>query len=311
MLQIFSSPRFDFLSKRRHAYVLSGALVLASLVSLLVQGLNYGVDFRGGTEIRLKFQQRPDIAELRSRLEGAGLEGVILQRLGQAQDNEVLVRLGGKEVEEASQYLEDVSDSVVRAVQTDGEPWGGFEVRSVDYVGPSVGRELRVKAAWAVIGSLIGILLYLAFRFEAKYGLSAVVTVTHDAILTLGLFSITQRPFDLTVVAALLTIVGYSLNDTIVNFDRVRENLRVRRMSAPLDQVMNVSLNETLSRSVVTSLTTFVVVVSLYFLGGERINGFAFAMIAGVIIGTYSSIYISCPFVLVWERVRARRPGRR
>lgn len=310
MLQIFSSPSFDFLGKRRLAYGLSAALVLASVVSLVVQGLNYGVDFRGGTEIRMKFEQPPDIAQLRSRLEAAGLEDATLQRLGREQDHEVLLRLGGKELRDPGQDLGDVSERVVNAVQTGGPTWGSFEVRSVDYVGPSVGRELRIKAIWAVVGSLIGILAYLAFRFEAKYGLSAVITVAHDAVLTLGLFSITQRPFDLTVVAALLTIVGYSLNDTIVNFDRVRENLRVRRMTAPLDRVMNVSLNETLSRSIVTSLTTLVVVVSLYVLGGERINAFAFAMIAGVIVGTYSTIYISCPFVLLWERARERKPGR-
>ncbi len=309
MLQIFSSPRYDFLGKRVYAYVLSGTLILASLVALWVQGLNFGVDFRGGTEIRIKFSESPDVAQLRSRLEGARLNDITLQRLGQKQDNEILLRLGGRELDDPGEDLGDVSKRVLDAVRMGGETWGQVEVRSLDYVGPSVGRELRNKAILAVVGSLIGILLYLAFRFETKYGLSAVVTVAHDGLVTLGLFAITQRPFDLTVVAALLTIVGYSLNDTIVNFDRVRENLRVRRMNAPLEQVMNRSLNETLSRSVVTSLTTLLVVVSLYVLGGERINNFAFALIVGVIVGTYSTIYISCPFVLLWDKMRSRRAG--
>ena len=307
MLQIFSSPHYDFLGKRVYAYALSGVLVLASVVALMVQGLNFGVDFRGGTEIRLKFSESPDAAQLRSRLEDAGLKDVTLQRLGEEQDNEILLRLGGRELHDPGKNLGDISNRVLGAVRTGGATWGAAEVRSIDYVGPSVGRELRIKASWAVLGSLIGILMYLAFRFEAKYGVSAVVTVAHDGLLTLGLFAITQRPFDLTVVAALLTIVGYSLNDTIVNFDRVRENLRVRRMSAPLEQVMNRSLNETLSRSIVTSLTTLLVVGSLYVLGGERINDFAFAMMVGIFVGTYSTIYISCPFVLLWEKMRARR----
>lgn len=309
MLQIFSSPRYDFLGKRAYAYVLSGTLILASLVALWVQGLNFGVDFRGGTEIRIRFSESPDVAQLRSRLEGARLNDITLQRLGEKQDNEILLRLGGRELDDPGEDLGDVSKRVLDAVRMGGETWGQVEVRSIDYVGPSVGRELRNKAILAVVGSLIGILLYLAFRFEIKYGLSAVVTVAHDGLVTLGLFAITQRPFDLTVVAALLTIVGYSLNDTIVNFDRVRENLRVRRMSAPLEQVMNRSLNETLSRSVVTSLTTLLVVVSLYVLGGERINNFAFALMVGVIVGTYSTIYISCPFVLLWDKMRSRRAG--
>ncbi|MCZ6777811.1 MAG: protein translocase subunit SecF [Acidobacteria bacterium] len=309
MLQIFSSPRYDFLGKRVYAYVLSGTLILASLVALWVQGLNFGVDFRGGTEIRIRFSESPDVAQLRSRLEGARLNDITLQRLGEKQDNEILLRLGGRELDDPGEDLGDVSKRVLDAVRMGGETWGQVEVRSLDYVGPSVGRELRNKAILAVVGSLIGILLYLTFRFETKYGLSAVVTVAHDGLVTLGLFAITQRPFDLTVVAALLTIVGYSLNDTIVNFDRVRENLRVRRMSAPLEQVMNRSLNETLSRSVVTSLTTLLVVVSLYVLGGERINNFAFALMVGVIVGTYSTIYISCPFVLLWDKMRSRRAG--
>ncbi|MEE9219855.1 MAG: protein translocase subunit SecF [Acidobacteriota bacterium] len=310
MLQIFRAPRFDFLGRRRYAYVFSGLLIVGSLVALFEQGLNYGVDFRGGTEIRLQFQQQPDIAELRSRLQQADLGDVSLQRLGQAHEREVLLRLGGKELHEGGQDPAEVSEQVVAAIREGGNAWGGFELRSVDYVGPSVGRELRIKAVWAIIGSLFGILIYLAFRFETKYGVAAVVTVAHDALVTVGLFATTQRPFDLTVVAALLTIVGYSLNDTIVIFDRVRENLRVRRMSAPLEKVMNTSINQTLGRSIVTSMTTLLVIASLYFLGGERINSFAFAMMIGVVVGTYSTIYISCPFVLLWERLRARRAGR-
>ena len=309
MLQIFTSPQYDFLGKRVYAYFVSGVLLLASVVALWVQGLNFGVDFRGGTEIRVKFVESPDVAQMRSRLEGAGLKDITLQRLGEVQDNEILLRLGGRELNDPGEDLGDVSKRVVGALRTGGETWGKVEVRSIDYVGPSVGRELRIKAIWAVLGPMIGILMYLAFRFEVKYSVSAVVTVAHDALVTLGLFAITQRPFDLTVVAAILTIVGYSLNDTIVNFDRVRENLRVKRMNAPLEQVMNRSLNETLSRSVVTSLTTLVVVVSLYVLGGERINDFAFAIMAGIVVGTYSSIYISCPFVLLWEKMRTRRAG--
>ena len=386
MLQFFRSTHFDFLGKRRYAYFLSGLLMAASLGSLAVRGLNYGVDFRGGTEIRLKLRETLDPQLLRSRLEAAGLPDASLQRYGAPEANEVLVRVAGTEEEHVSGSVEDVSRRVLRALQGEGSgdpgdaskldlnatsraelgTWlaaqselaaagpeaaqrladaiagrrdeqggllsgydalsavpglspevlqalrsrtrlGELALRSVDYVGPSVGKELRKKALLAVIGSLIGILLYLAFRFEYKYGVSAVVTVTHDALFTVGMFSLTGRPFDLTVVAAVLTIVGYSLNDTIVIFDRVRENLRLQRGSVPLEKVMNNSVNETLSRSILTSLTVMLVVASLYLFGGDRINDFAYAMLIGVVVGSYSTIYISCPFVLLWEAVRNRR----
>jgi preprotein translocase subunit SecF len=311
VLQFFKSPRYDFLGKRRYAYAFSALLVAASFVSLAARGLNYGVDFRGGTEVRLRFAQRPDLAELRSRLAGAGLGDATLQRYGAQEENEVLVRVGGGFAEGAAQAAEDVSRRVLQALDGGASAAsGGIELRSVDYVGPSVGQELRKKALLAVVGSLIGILLYLGFRFEPKYGLSAVVTVAHDAVVCVGLFSLTQRPFDLTVVAAVLTIVGYSLNDTIVIFDRVRENLRLKRGGAGLAALMNDSVNETLSRSILTSLTVLLVVLSLFLFGGDRINDFSFAMLVGVVVGSYSTIYISCPFVLVWEAVRERRRHR-
>jgi preprotein translocase subunit SecF len=311
VLQFFKSPRYDFLGKRRYAYLFSGILLAASFGSLATRGLNYGVDFRGGTEIRLKFALPPDLADLRSRLAVSGLGDASLQRYGVAADNEVLVRVSGGVEEGAAQAAEDVSRRVVQALGG-GAPTGdsGVEMRSVDYVGPSVGHELRQKALLAIIGSLIGILIYLAFRFEPKYGVAAVVTVAHDAVVTVGMFSLTQRPFDLTVVAAVLTIVGYSLNDTIVIFDRVRENLRLKRGGPGLAALMNQSVNETLSRSILTSLTVLLVVITLFLFGGERINDFSFAMLIGVVVGSYSTIYISCPFVLLWEAVRGRRRQR-
>jgi len=389
VLQFIRKPSYDFLGKRHYAYALSGFMVLAGLVSLATRGLNYGVDFRGGTEIHLKFRSAPDLSALRSRLEATGLADISLQRYGTAEENEVLVRVGGAEHEDAARALGDVSRRLTETLEgeeararraaggldlnlasrADLAAWlgaqtpagaslplapekaqalagaisdlknargglladfdslrpvagmepgvlemlrqraslGDFAVRSVDFVGPSVGHELRQKAVWATIGSLFGTLIYLAFRFEYKYGVSAVVTVAHDALLVVGLFSITQKTFDLTVVAAVLTLVGYSLNDTIVIFDRLREDLRLRRASAPLAQMMNTAVNETLSRSILTSLTVLLVVLSLFLFGGDRINDFAFAMLVGVVVGSYSTIYISCPFVLIWEGIRARR----
>ncbi len=390
MLQFFRAPSYDFLGKRRYAYALSGLMMLVSVASLFTRGLNYGVDFRGGTEVRLRLRQAPELTALRSRLAASGLSDASLQRYGDPEENEILVRVAGAQREDHPQAVEDTSRRVIEALmgeegrarraagavdlnlmaRSDLVAWvaslpapagmgpeelravgeaiaefrdshggllpgdevlqslpgmrpelltalrggafiGDFALRSVDYVGPSVGQELRKKALLAVIGSLVGILIYLALRFEGRFGVSAVVTVAHDALFTVGMFSITQRPFDLTVVAAVLTIVGYSLNDTIVIFDRVRENLRLQRTAIALEKLMNNSVNETLSRSILTSLTVLLVVVSLYLFGGDRINDFAYAMLVGVIVGSYSTIYISCPFVLLWEAVRDRRRLRR
>ena len=289
-------PRIDFIGRRKLAYFFSAALVVASVFSFLALGLNFGIDFRGGILIEARTDGPADLASLRRVLGSLDLGEVQLQEFGEPDD--VLIRVQRQVGEEAAQLraIELVKEALSATV---------IDYRRTEFVGPKVGAELIRSATWAVILALGAILLYVWFRFEWHFGVGAIVALTHDVVTTIGLFAVTQLEFNLATVAAILTIAGYSINDTVVIYDRVRENLR-KFKKRPVEDVLNLSLNGTLSRTLMTSLTTLLALLALVILGGPIIRDFALAMIWGVLIGTYSSIYIASP-VLLWTG--ARRPA--
>ena len=280
---------FDFMGKRRQAFIFSLALIIGSLISLATRGLNFGIDFTGGALVEVSYQEAVELEQVRSRLAAAELGDAVAQYFGSAR--EVLIRVPQIQGKNNA----DASDAIIAALRDPGLP---VEIRRAEYVGPQVGEELQEDGGLAMIYALIMIFIYIAFRFQRLFSVGAIAALAHDVIITVGFFSITQIDFDLTVLAALLAVIGYSLNDTIVVFDRIRENFRRIRKTAPVE-VVNASLNQTLSRTLTTSLTTLLVLAALFSLGGEIIRPFSTALIVGVLIGTYSSIYVASPVTLV------------
>lgn len=280
-------PDFNFLPRRKLFFMFSAILVLASIALFSVKGLTYGIDFTGGIMIEVKTPQDGQIGELRSKLRGLGLGSVELQEFGAS--NDILIRL------QSQGGGEKANDAAVRAVKI--ALGDGIEYRRTELVGPKVSDELFWNGVYAVVSAILAILIYIWFRFEWQFGLGAVIALSHDVITTIGIFALLGFEFNLSTVAAVLTIAGYSINDTVVVFDRVRENLR-KYKTKPMDQLLNESANETLSRTVMTSLTTMLALLALYFLGGEIIRDFSFAMIWGVVIGTYSSVCLAVPMLL-------------
>ena len=274
----------DFMGQRRLAMIFSAILLLVSLVSIGVRGLNYGIDFTGGTLIEVGYPQSADLAQVRTELAGAGFPEAVVQYFGTSRD--VLVRLASRD----DLSKAELSSTILRLLEKSGGD--GMQLRRVEFVGPQVGEELTEQGGLAMLIALGAILIYVSLRFQWKFSLGAVAALFHDVIITIGFFSVLGLDFDLTVLAAVLAVIGYSLNDTIVVFDRVRENFRTMRKGTAV-QIFNASLNQTLSRTIITSLTTLLVLVSLFFLGGELIHEFATALIVGVIIGTYSSVYVA------------------
>jgi preprotein translocase subunit SecF len=277
----------DFMAKRKLAMVFSTLLILASLGSLFTQGLNLGIDFTGGTLIEVGYPEAVDLQEVRGALE-AGVGEAQVQHFGSARD--VLIRIAPR-AEESSAEL---SSRVLGVLKQQNDT---VEMRRVEFVGPQVGDELTEQGGLAMLYALIGILVYVALRFEYRFALGSVAALVHDVIITLGVISMLRFEFDLTVLAALLAVIGYSLNDTIVVFDRIRENFRKMRKGSAVD-VVNNSLNQTLSRTLMTSFTTMLVLLALFFLGGQVIHSFAFALIMGIFVGTYSSIYVASAVAL-------------
>jgi preprotein translocase subunit SecF len=278
------------MSKRKIAMVFSILLIIVSLGGLIKQGLNLGIDFTGGYLIEAGYQQDVNLDKVRSSLVEAGFGDVQVQNFGSAKD--IIVRIAPREdINKAT-----IGDSVLKTLQSDAE--GVIEMRRVEYVGPQIGDELRDDGGIALLVALGGILIYISFRFQFKSAIGAILALVHDVIITIGAFSILQLEFDLTVLAAVLAVIGYSLNDTVVVLDRVRETFRnVRKTSA--EEILNISINQTIARTLVTSLTTLLVLFALFFLGGEIIHGFATALIIGVFVGTYSSIYIASSTLLM------------
>ena len=280
---------FNFMSKRKIAVVFSMLLILASIGSLVIQGLNFGIDFTGGTMIELSYPEEAKLEEIRTKLEQNGYADAIVQNFGSIHD--ILIRLPVH----AAENMAELSNRIVDALQADHETI--IDVRRVEFVGPQVGKELTEQGGLAMLYALIGILIYVSFRFEYRFAIGSVVALVHDVILTLGFFSVTQLEFDLTVLAAILAIIGYSLNDTIVVFDRIRETfLKMRKGTS--EEIVNRALNDTLSRTLMTSITTLLVVTSLFIFGGEVIHAFSIALLIGILIGTYSSIYIASNTIL-------------
>ncbi|MBT3205327.1 MAG: protein translocase subunit SecF [Gammaproteobacteria bacterium] len=274
----------NFMGLRKIAMSISLVLILISLVSLFTNKLNVGIDFTGGSVIEVGYEEAVDLKPVRAALVKAGYGDAIVQHFGSAK--EVLIRLVPRE----GQNKAELSSLLIPilAEQTSSK----MDVRRVDFVGPQVGEELREDGGLAVLYALIAILIYVSLRFEYRFSLGAVAALIHDVIITLGVFSILQLDFDLSVLAAILAVIGYSLNDTIVVFDRIRENFRKIRKKTSFE-VINMSINQTISRTLVTSLTTLLVLIALYTFGGEVIEAFALALIIGVMVGTYSSIYVA------------------
>jgi len=384
-MQIFKKPDFKFMKFKFLAFSLSGILILGGILNITRgKGLNSGIDFAGGTLVRLMFKEATPTSEVRGNLGNVGLANSRIQELGRTQ-REYLIRtmqVAGGEFEQELEAHEIIGNKVIEALRRPEEKsaleqgkkdlnsvdeteltlilqssfpeeaqdaaekilsfrisegiiqdytqlerqagvkpevisylkentiLGSLAVLSKETVGPEVGHDLRRKATQATIWALIGMLIYIGIRFKFAYGVAAILTLTHDVLITLGIFSLTNREINLPVIAAILTIVGYSLNDTIVVFDRVRDNLKILRKHEFLD-ILDTSINQTLSRTVITSGTTFLTVAALFLFGGKVINDFAFTMMIGVIIGTYSSIYQSCPLLFFWNKIFKPKKGMR
>lgn len=288
-MEIFKSDKiYDFMGKRVQFLGLSSILIIASLVLLFSKGLNFGIDFVGGTIVQVKYEQPAPINKIRGLLKTTEqYSNSTITEFGSAE--EVVIRITGS----SSSLTTDIGDEIAHILK----PTGKFEVRRVDIVGPKVGNELREKGLMALSLSLIVILVYVSFRFEWRFAVASIFALVHDILIALGAISLVNVEVNLDILAAILTILGYSLNDTIIVFDRIREGVQKSKESE-LDKVVNESVSRTLSRTTLTSLTTFFVVVTLFMFGGEIIHGFAFTMLVGVVVGTYSSIFIAASFLV-------------
>jgi preprotein translocase subunit SecF len=310
-VELFRGVNIDWLRLKWYFLAFSMIFSVAGLISMGIHWkqigspLPLGVDFKGGTQVHVKFKQAPDINRIREAVAAAGIKDATIQsiqsEINESGGNEVLISLPEQHDESA---LDLGRQQIVDALQAHYD--NPFEVLNVDVVGPTVGHQLETKALLATLWSMMGMLVYLWFRFQLIYGVAAVVACFHDTLITVGFFALTSREISLTVIAAILTLIGYSMNDTIVVFDRIRENLRLNRREA-LPDVVNRSINQTLSRTVLTSGLTFLTVLSLYIFGGQVLRGFSFALVVGILIGTYSSIAVAAPMLVAWQEWRAKQ----
>jgi len=283
------TSKINFMGKHKYAYAFSLTLILISIGSLMTKGLNLGLDFTGGYLIEVGYENDADIQPIRDVLETNGYKDAEVQHFGSARD--VLIRIAPREDINKT----NLSSNIIALLKTKTDQ--DITLRRVEFVGPQVGEDLRDQGGLAMLVAIVGIMIYVGFRFEFKSALGSILALVHDVIITTGAFSITHMEFDLTALAAVLAVIGYSLNDTVVVLDRIRETFRAMRKGTPQD-VLNLSINQTLSRTLMTSLTTILVVLALFFLGGEIIHGFAFALLVGIGIGTYSSIYVASSILL-------------
>jgi len=287
----------DFLGKRKIAMMLSAAMIILSLGLIIGKGLNFGIDFTGGTLVEVQFKEAPAVADIRKALKPVGYEQAIIQEFGAPE--EILIRVQNKSNTESSKISTDILDALAAGFGAEA-----VEMRRVEFVGPQVGEELTQAGIMAVLFAMVAILIYVTFRFKLRFAIGADAALLHDVTILVGVFALTGKEFSLPVVAAILTVIGYSLNDTIVVFDRIRENFAFnRKKKSPDDEVdvVNGSINQTLGRTLMTSVTTLLVVAALFLFGGEVIHDFAFALIVGILVGTYSSIYIASPVMLALE----------
>jgi preprotein translocase subunit SecF len=284
-----------FTRYRKIAVILSTAVNLAVLIALFVKGPSLGVDFAGGTVVQLKFQQKVAIPDIRRALETVGLGAAVIQDFGEQGSNEYLVRL-----DKTSGEIGAMSEQIKKAL-SDQFGARNFELRRIESVGPKVGEDLRFRGVMSVLAATVMMGVYIWLRFELRFGVGAVIALTHDILVTVGALLLANYEFDLTIVAALLTVVGYSVNDTVIVCDRIRENMRkIKREN--LESIINTSINETLSRTIITTSTAIMVLVALFFLGGAVIRPFAFALLVGFFSGVYSTIFIASPVILLWEK---------
>jgi protein-export membrane protein, SecD/SecF family len=303
-VELFHGVNIDWLGKKWYFLGFSLIFSIAGIISMAVHWAHIGspiplsVDFKGGTQVQVQFQQAPDLAQIRQATSAAGLSDATVVNYDDPSKNEVLISLPEQTNEAAMDSGREQIEGALKAHY--GNP---FTVRNVQVVGPTVGNQLKRQATLATLYSMAGMLIYLWFRFQLIYGVAAVVACFHDTLITIGAFALTDREMSLTVIAAILTLVGYSMNDTIVVFDRIRENLRISRRES-LPELVNRSINQTLSRTVLTSGLTFLTVLSLFIFGGPVLKGFSFALVVGILIGTYSSIAVAAPMLVAWQEWR-------
>jgi preprotein translocase subunit SecF len=306
-VEFFRSTNIDWLGKKWYFLGFSLIFSVAGLLSMLFwHGIPKGVDFTGGTQIRVNFDQAPNEDHIRQAMDKAGVHNASIQRVSDPSGhaaNKVIISLP---ISSATDQAHDAGRQVVESSLNTNYHDSKFQIEQVEIVGPTAGKQLRNQALLATLYSLLGMLIYLWFRFELIYGVAAVVAVFHDTLITVGAFSLANKEITLTVIAAILTLIGYSMNDTIVVFDRIRENLATSRRESLAD-VVNRSINQTLSRTVLTSGLTFLTVLSLYLFGGEVLHGFSFALVVGILIGTYSSIAVAAPMLVAYQEWRAKR----
>jgi preprotein translocase subunit SecF len=303
-VELFHGANVDWLGKKWYFLGFSLIFSVAGIISMCVHYAHIGspvplsVDFKGGTQVQVQFQQAPDLAQIRQATAAAGISDATVVNYDEPKNNEVLISLPQQSNETA---MDSGREQIVGALKAHyGNP---FNVRNVQVVGPTVGNQLKRQATLATLYSMLGMLIYLWFRFQLIYGVAAVIACFHDTLITLGAFALTDKEMSLTVIAAILTLVGYSMNDTIVVFDRIRENLRLSRRES-LPDLVNRSINQTLSRTVLTSGLTFLTVLSLFIFGGPVLKGFSFALVVGILIGTYSSIAVAAPMLVAWQEWR-------
>jgi preprotein translocase subunit SecF len=295
----------NIVGKMKGAAICSLALIIVSIASLILHGgPRLGIDFAGGTLVQVQFKKETTTDRMRTALKKIDLQNSVIQQFGYKENNEFLIRTE-KSTADLKGLSGEIEDALAATYNKDE-----FEVRRVEIVGPKVGKDLRQKGINAMLIAMIGILIYITWRFEFRYAIGAIIALTHDVLITVGVFSLLGKEFTLPIIAALLTIIGYSLNDTIVVYDRIRENIRKLRKKA-LREVVNSSVNQVLSRTILTSATTLLVVFALFFLGGAVIHDFAFALVVGILVGTYSSVFIASPTVLAWETFKPSKRKKR
>jgi len=299
-LDIFKLDKtYDFVSKTPNAVKFSLLLIVISIGSFVYHGgPNWGVEFTGGTELQVKFPRGPEVKFIRGSLEAQGYEAEAVQQFGLASDHEYLISFSPKVV--SFDQIQDFKQKLNDVIATTPE-YAGAQIQRIDYIGPKIGKELIQKAILSILLACVGILIYLVFRFELGFAIGAVIALFHDTIITLGAISITDKEFTLAIVAALLTVIGYSVNDTIVIFDRIRENMS-KSLQKNFGTIVNEGVSQTLSRTILTAVTVFIVLMPLFFLGGSVIHDFAFTLIVGVLIGTYSSIFVASAIVVYWRK---------
>ena len=300
MFEILGKTKIDFIGKRNYAFIFSGILAFLGLLTLVQMGrgqANLGIDFAGGTAVQLKFEQAIQIDEARRVLSDNGFPDAELQEF--TNGNKLLIRM-----KQQNTIQEDVANRIVQIFEKEFS-MNRFVVDSSTAIGPTIGQELRKKAVVAIVFSMIGIILYIAVRFEFRFGIAAAIATFHDVLAVLGVLYILDKEITLLVVTALLTLAGYSLTDTVVVFDRIRENLKYRRRES-LEEVINGGINQVLSRTIVVSLTVVLVLIALFFFGGEVIHDFSFTLLVGVLVGTYSSIFVASPILAVWKGSRGK-----